>query len=127
MLKFDRSVRKNSMSCRKHASIGARMVGRIRLWQEVAPIVQCHHEWYDGNGYPEGLSGEAIPLEARIIAVCDAFDAMTSDSSYKAAISSEAALRELERSSGAQFDPRVVEAMLELAARGGIGAEAPAD
>ena len=92
---------------------------------DVAPVVHHHHEWYDGTGYPEGIAGEAIPLEARIISLCDAFDSMTSEQSYKAAVSMEAALRELDRNSGTQFDPRVVEAFQELAAQGAIEASSP--
>ncbi len=115
LLKFDRAAKKNSLACRKHTVLGYRMLNRIRVWQEVAPVVHYHHEWYDGHGYPEGLSGEAIPLESRIIAVCDAFDSMTSEHSYKPPISVEAALRELDRNAGGQFDPRVVAAFQELA------------
>ena len=120
LLKFDRATKKNSQACQKHTQIGARMLQRIRLWQEIAPIVLHHHEWVDGAGYPDGIAGDAIPLESRIIAVCDAFDAMTSPQSYKVAVSVEAALREVERMSGSQFDPGVVEAFQELAAHGAL-------
>jgi len=108
MLKLDRNQQMNSRTCDKHALIGARMLARIRLWKELAPIVQHHHEWWDGHGYPDGLAGEAIPREARIIAVCDAFDTMTSEQSYKDAMSIEDALGELDAFSGTQFDPALV-------------------
>jgi HD-GYP domain-containing protein (c-di-GMP phosphodiesterase class II) len=71
-----------------------------------------HHEWYDGNGYPLGLAGEAIPIECRILAVADAYDAMTSDRPYRKAISHEAAIAELKRCVGTQFDPMIVEAFI---------------
>jgi putative nucleotidyltransferase with HDIG domain len=108
MLKLDRNQQMNSRTCDKHALIGARMLARIRLWKEIAPIVQHHHEWWDGHGYPDGLAGEAIPREARIIAVCDAFDTMTSEQSYKDAMSIEDALGELDAFAGTQFDPALV-------------------
>ena len=95
------------------------MLGRIRLWQDLAPIVQHHHEWWDGSGYPDGLSGDAIPQEARIIAVCDAFDTMTSATSYRDPLTVEAAVHELESHAGRQFDHRVVRALL----RSGVLAE----
>ena len=78
MLKLDSSLQHDSKLCAKHTLLGSRMLGRIRLWQELAPIVHHHHEWFDGRGYPDGIAGEAIPLESRIIALCDAFDSMTS-------------------------------------------------
>ncbi len=123
LLKFERGDKKTSKTCQKHTVLGYRMLNRIRVWQDVAPIVHHHHERYDGAGYPAGIAGEAIPLEARIIAVCDAFDAMTSEFSYKRPVSMEAALRELDRNAGTQFDPRVVEIFQDLAAQGVI--EAP--
>jgi putative nucleotidyltransferase with HDIG domain len=118
MLKLDRTQQMNSRTCDKHALIGSRMLARIRLWKDLAPIVQHHHEWWDGHGYPDGLAGEAIPVEARIIAVCDAFDTMTSEQSYKATLSAEEALAELEACAGSQFDPELVRAFRELVAEG---------
>ncbi len=123
MLKFDKSVPKGDKICQKHAEIGYRMLARIRLWEDVAPIVHSHHERYDGTGYPQGLAGDEISLEARIITLCDAFDAMTSNSSYKAAMSFEEAVEEIRTCTGTQFDPRVSQAFLDLVAQGAISGE----
>jgi putative nucleotidyltransferase with HDIG domain len=123
MLKVERHLRMTPQTCAKHTLIGARMLGRIRLWQDLAPIVQHHHEWWDGSGYPEGLAGKEIPLDARVIAVCDAFDTITSDASYKEAIPFVDAVHEIESSAGTQFDPEVVSAFLELVRTGAIRAD----
>ena len=122
MLKLDASLQHDSKLCAKHTLLGSRMLGRIRLWQEIAPIVHHHHEWFDGTGYPDGIAGEAIPLESRIIALCDAFDSMTSSTSYKSARPLPAVARELEACSGTQFDPALVRKMLELIDSGELGA-----
>jgi polar amino acid transport system substrate-binding protein len=115
MLKLERHLQIDRRSAARHTVLGARMLGRIRLWQELAPIVQHHHEWWDGSGYPDGISAEAIPLESRIIAVCDAFDSMTSATSYRDRVSFAEALRELETGAGTQFDPDVAVAFCRLA------------
>ncbi len=81
------------------------MLGGIRLWEHLAPIVLSHHERYDGTGYPDQQAGDDIPLESRIIAICDAFDSMTSNSSYKMAMPTEDALQEINDGAGTQFDP----------------------
>ena len=120
MLKFDRALQKDSKACQKHTVLGFRMLNRIRLWHDIAPIVHHHHEWFDGNGYPEQLAGEAIPLESRIIGLCEAFDSMTSNASYKKAIPMADALQEIRDGSGTQFDPQVVRAFLGLVDRGVI-------
>ncbi len=96
------------------------MLMRIRVWQDLAPIVQHHHEWWDGSGYPEGLSADAIPLEARIIAVCEVFDTITSPSSYKDPMTLDDATQEIERGADTQFDPDVVSAFLEVVRSGAI-------
>jgi hypothetical protein len=105
---------------RRHADIGARLLEKLDLLRDAAPIVRAHQERYDGAmdetrypGYPMGLRGDDIPLGARIIAVVDAFDAMTTTRPYRAALRADAAISELQRQSGRQFDPRVVEAFLE--------------
>lgn len=123
LLKLDRELRINRRTAMTHALLGGRMLARIRLWQDLAPIVQHHHEWWDGSGYPDGLSADAIPLEARIIAVCDVFDTITSDSSYKQAMPFEQAVHEIEACAGRQFDPAVVSALQTLVRDGEIGPE----
>jgi HD-GYP domain-containing protein (c-di-GMP phosphodiesterase class II) len=93
-----------------HTIVGAEIVSRIVDYRLCAAIIRHHHERWDGAGYPDGLSGEDIPIGARIICVADAFDAMTSDRPYRRAMSAEAAIEEVRRNSGSQFDPKVVNA-----------------
>jgi two-component system cell cycle response regulator len=95
---------------RQHTIIGERIIGVAPELAGVARIVRSSHERFDGGGYPDGLRGEAIPLGARIVAVCDAFDAMITQRPYSAAMSPEEAERELRECAGTQFDPAVVEA-----------------
>jgi HD-GYP domain-containing protein (c-di-GMP phosphodiesterase class II) len=99
---------------RQHTVIGERMVLASATLAETAPLIRSSHERVDGNGYPDRLHGTSIPLGARIIAVCDAFDAMTSDRVYRQALGTRAALAELTRHAGSQFDPTVVEAFAKL-------------
>jgi putative nucleotidyltransferase with HDIG domain len=93
----------------QHAAVGAEIVSRLDAYKPSVPIIRHHHERWDGSGYPDQLAGEAIPLGARIIAVADAFDAMTSDRVYRAALSPEVAFAELRKGAGAQFDPQLVD------------------
>jgi putative nucleotidyltransferase with HDIG domain len=97
-----------------HPDLGAKIIANIPFLEEVAVIIRAHHERWDGNGYPEGLAGENIPLGARIFAVADSFDAMTSDRPYRRGRQLDAALAEIERCSGTQFDPAVVVAFLAV-------------
>ena len=99
---------------KQHAVIGARIVQSVGALHEVAPIVRHHQERYDGSGYPDGLSGEEIPLGARIIAVVDAYGAMTEDRVYRKALGHHRAIEELKRCAGTQFDPMIVEAFIRL-------------
>jgi len=101
---------------KKHPEMGYRMLEQIRFLQPALDIVLCHQERFDGSGYPQGLRGEQIPLGARIFAVVDTFDAMTSDRPYRAALSIDEACEEILRWSGRQFDPRVVDAFLSIEA-----------
>src|SRR3954464_2416643 len=96
---------------RMHPEGGASLVENIPGLETVAAIVRFHHERPDGHGYPHGLSHHEIPLAARIVSVCDAHGAMTKTRPYRAALRHEAALAELERHAGTQFDPDVVEAL----------------
>ncbi|MGH2614239.1 MAG: HD-GYP domain-containing protein, partial [Thermomicrobiales bacterium] len=93
----------------QHAAIGAEIVSRLEVYKQSVDAIRHHHERWDGTGYPDGLAGERIPLGSRIIAVADAFDAMTSERVYRPAMSAEAAFAELRKGSGAQFDPQIVE------------------
>jgi putative nucleotidyltransferase with HDIG domain len=94
---------------RLHALWGAEMVAEIAGLESVALIVRFHHERVDGRGYPDGLSGDRIPLASRVLAACDAYGAMTSDRPYRIALAPPAALRELNRCAGAQFERRICE------------------
>jgi putative nucleotidyltransferase with HDIG domain len=98
-----------------HTVEGQEMLDRVGgVLGEVGRVVRSSHEHFDGSGYPDGLQGEAIPIEARIVSCCDAFSAMTTTRSYRRAMSVEAAREELVSNSGTQFDPRVVDALLEF-------------
>jgi response regulator RpfG family c-di-GMP phosphodiesterase len=99
---------------KKHPEMGYRMLQHIRFLRPALDIVLCHQERFDGSGYPRGLSGEQIPLGARIFSVVDTFDAMTSDRPYRAALSIDAAREEIERWADRQFDPDVVNAFLSI-------------
>jgi two-component system cell cycle response regulator len=99
---------------RRHTEIGERIVTAAPSLAHAADLVRSSHERFDGNGYPDRLAGEDIPFGAAIIAVCDAFHAMTSGRPYSARVSVPEALAELRRCSGSQFDPRVVPAFCEL-------------
>jgi len=100
---------------RRHPELGARILDHANL-RDISGWVLAHHERVDGRGYPAGLAGEAIPLEARILAVADAYEAMTADRPYRAALSHEVAREELQASAGTQFDPVVVDAFLRALA-----------
>jgi response regulator RpfG family c-di-GMP phosphodiesterase len=99
---------------RTHPEIGKRLIEKIPFLHNAIPVVWCHHEKWDGSGYPRGLKGEGIPLNARIFSIVDAFDAMTFDRPYSKAIAMEAAIAEIKRCAGAHFDPNVVESFLRV-------------
>jgi putative nucleotidyltransferase with HDIG domain len=99
---------------KEHATIGARIVQSVGALQGVVPIVRHHQERYDGSGYPDGLCREHIPIGARIIAVVDAYGAMTEDRIYRKAPGHDVAIAELKRYSGTQFDPDIAAAFIRL-------------
>jgi putative nucleotidyltransferase with HDIG domain len=99
---------------RSHPAAGAEIVAKVRALRRAAEIVRSHHERPDGQGYPFGLRSADVPLGARILNVCDAFDAMTSDRPYRRALTIDAALKELKRGSGTQFDEQVVQTLVRL-------------
>jgi HD-GYP domain-containing protein (c-di-GMP phosphodiesterase class II) len=98
---------------RMHSLIAVRILEKIDGLKDALPMIRHHHERYDGAGYPDGLSGEAIPLGARIICVAEAYDILTSDVPWRDAVTIDNALGEIERCSGSQFDPTVVKALSE--------------
>jgi two-component system, cell cycle response regulator len=101
---------------KQHTLIGERIVTSAPALRAAAPLVRSSHEAFDGSGYPDGLAGDAIPIGARVIAVCDAFDAMISNRSYSPAITIDDALAELKRCAGTQFDPAIVTAFQRIMA-----------
>jgi putative nucleotidyltransferase with HDIG domain len=99
---------------RVHPDIGARIVERIPFLQEALPVIRYHHERWDGSGYPAGLQGEAIPIQARIFAVADVFDALTSKRSYRKKSLPEDAIQYMQEQAGILFDPDIIEALKQL-------------
>ena len=108
---------------KKHATLGAEILKDFTLVEHAAEGAKYHHERYDGSGYPEGLKGEAIPLYGRIIAIADAFDAMTANRVYRKRLSFEQVMNELEEGRGTQFDPVLLDKFLELLRDGDIDVE----
>ena len=98
----------------RHSADGAKLLSAITMFHDIVPAVRSHHERMDGRGYPDGLKGDRIPLEARVIAVADCFDAMTSDRQYRKGLSQKEAINELIKGKNSQFDPNVVDAFLEI-------------
>ncbi|HMJ33766.1 MAG TPA: HD domain-containing phosphohydrolase [Baekduia sp.] len=99
---------------RRHPALSAHIIGAVARFAIYVPGARHHHERYDGRGYPDGLAGEAIPFDARILAVADAYDAMTSDRSYRPALGHDEAVARLQAEAGTQFDPACVEAFAAL-------------
>ncbi|BCB90181.1 bifunctional diguanylate cyclase/phosphohydrolase [Phytohabitans suffuscus] len=110
---------------RRHPQEGARLLTELSDRADLAPLVGAHHERYDGTGYPARLRGDAIPVEARIIAVCDSWAAMRADRAYAAALTEDQARQQIERGRGTQFDPEVADAFLALVDEGAIDELAP--
>jgi len=95
-----------------HPTHGYEMVKAVSMWQPMAPLVLCHHERYDGTGYPRGISGQSIPLGARIITVAEVFDTLVSSRTYKTTMGFQEAADEIKKHSGTQFDPLIVDVFL---------------
>jgi putative two-component system response regulator len=113
LCKAGRLTAEETIIMRRHVEYGEHVLEGVPHMEAVRAIVKYHHEWWDGNGYPLGLKGEDIPLAARIVAVADAYDAMTSDRPYRQHLSQAIAVERLQRASGTQFDELVVRAFVE--------------
>lgn len=111
--KAGRLTKEEVAAIREHPSKSMIVLSEVEFLAEMVPIVHAHHERIDGTGYPRGLRGDEIPYEARLLAVADTYDAMTSDRPYRAALSDDEAISELESAAGTQLDSRVVAVMLE--------------
>jgi HD-GYP domain-containing protein (c-di-GMP phosphodiesterase class II) len=103
-----------------HPQIGRKILEKVGRFSRLLNVVELHHENHDGTGYPYGLAGDAIPMDARIVHVADAFDAMTTSRSYRSALPLRAAIMEIERNAGFQFDPTAAKTFLRLIAEGSI-------
>ena len=101
-----------------HPLISQKIVEQVPQFKRISRIIRHHHEFFDGNGYPDGLQGQQIPIGARIMTICDAYDAMTSDRSYRPALSDSRALGIIERNAGTQFDPDLVKIFLRMKGAG---------
>jgi len=115
--KFDILTPEEREIMHKHAEMGANSVARIPRFSQIGKIIKYHHEQYNGSGYPEGLVGEEIPIEARILSVVDSFDAMMSDRPYRKSIGIAVTLQELRNGHGSQFDPVVCDTFIEFLKR----------
>lgn len=110
---------------RHHPLLGVRILESVKQLADVIPFIRHHHERYDGGGYPDGLREDQIPLEARVLAVADSYEAMTSNRSYRKAMSPQVAVEELREKAGAQFDPQIVKAFCAAFEKGQISGDFP--
>lgn len=114
LLKPDKLTDDEYSEIKNHPSIGAHILGSAEIFKDIIPIVKHHHEKFDGKGYPSGLKGEEIPYLARIAAIADTFDAMTSRRSYRNELELQVVKDEIKRCEGTQFDPQLAEVFLEI-------------
>ena len=118
LLKPDKLTDNEFEIMKQHTVIGAKIIGDDKWFTQARQIALCHHEKWDGSGYPEGLAGEAIPFAARIVAIVDEFDALITRRPYKEAWDRKKAINEIKRKAGKHFDPKIVEAFLSLHKKG---------
>jgi HD-GYP domain-containing protein (c-di-GMP phosphodiesterase class II) len=123
--KEGRFTKEEYEAIKEHSAAGERIVHDIGM-TDIAPWIRHHHERWDGGGYPDGITGESIPLEARILAAADALDAMTQDRSYQRTLSWPEAITELRANRGTQFDPQVADALVDILVRREVETGSPA-
>lgn len=114
LLKSEKLTEEEYLEIKNHPEIGVTILSKSRIFNNILPIVQHHHEKYDGSGYPGKLAGDSIPLLARIVSIADSFDAMASQRPYRYSISIELIKRELEKNKGLQFDPDLCDKFIEI-------------
>jgi HD-GYP domain-containing protein (c-di-GMP phosphodiesterase class II) len=102
---------------KKHTLIGTEMVEQLKFLKDISPIIRHHHEHWDGTGYPDGLAGDQIPVCARILSVCTAYDSMIHARAYRGGMDDESAVKEIRAGAGAKYDPAAVEALLRVLKR----------
>ncbi len=112
--KPEKITQKEHEMFKDHTVMGKQILESIHFLREIVPLVYHHHEWFDGSGYPEGIGKEDIPLGARILAIADSYDAMTSDRPYRKAMSKDEAMKELKAFAGTQFDPHLVDIFIRV-------------
>lgn len=117
LLKQSKLTDAEMQEIKRHPVIGEKIMAPIEFFAPIAPLILYHHEWFDGTGYGEGLVGEEIPIGARIVAVIDSYDAMTSDRPYRKALPQATAIDELKKGIGTQFDPKIVNIFLKVLER----------
>ena len=105
---------------KNHPELGLRIIGGIDVFKPAIPYISSHHEWFNGSGYPSGLKGDEIPVEGRLLAVVDTFDAIMSDRPYREGAGLKVAVRELLRYRGTQFDPEIVDRFVSVLMSGKI-------
>jgi putative nucleotidyltransferase with HDIG domain len=120
LLKPGRLTAEEFEKIKEHPVIGANMITQLGLWERERQIIRCHHERFDGAGYPDGLSGEEIPFLARILSVADAYDAMASDRAYRQRMAEGLILDIIRKGAGSQFDPQIVDVFRQAHAEGKI-------
>ncbi len=120
LLKPDKLTKEEFEKIKEHPSIGASIIKNLGFWNRELDIIKCHHEKYDGTGYPDGLKGDDIPLLSRILSIADVYDALASDRPYRNRMDEKSILEYLQQGSGTQFDPKVVDIFVKLYNKGGI-------
>ncbi len=120
LLKKEKLTPEEQVIMRSHAEKGEKIIAPLRTFKDLREIVRHHQEWFDGSGYPDGISGEAISLSARILSVADVYDALITARPYRKALPKEEAVRMIEAEAGSHFDPKIVRIFLELVRNGEI-------